>query len=181
MFLNKVDMVDDPELLDLVELEVRELLVDYDFPGDETPIIRGCALKALIEGDPAVGREDQELMDALDNYIPQPVREIEKPFMMPVEDVFSITGRGTVATGRIERGIVKVGEEVAVVGFNARQEDGRHRRRDVPKAARRGRGGRQRRTAAARDREGRDRAWNGAGQAGHRSRRTRNSRPRSTS
>src|SRR5512132_818185 len=121
VFLNKVDMVDDPELLDLVELEVRELLSEYDFPGDDTPIIRGSALQALESGDPNSewGQKITELMDALDNYIPQPVRETEKPFIMPVEDVFSITGRGTVATGRIERGIVKVGEEVALIGFNA--------------------------------------------------------------
>jgi elongation factor Tu len=121
VFMNKVDMVDDPELLELVELEVRELLSSYDFPGDDTPIIKGSALKALESGDPDSewGKKIGELMDALDNYIPQPVRETEKPFLMPVEDVFSITGRGTVATGRIERGIVKVGEEVALVGFGA--------------------------------------------------------------
>jgi elongation factor Tu len=119
VFMNKVDMVDDPELLDLVELEVRELLSAYNFPGDETPIIKGSALKALESGDPNSewGKAIGELMDALDSYIPQPKREIEKPFLMPVEDVFSITGRGTVATGRIERGVIKVGEEVALVGF----------------------------------------------------------------
>ena len=121
VFLNKVDMVDDPELLELVELEVRELLSSYDFPGDDTPIIKGSALKALESGDPNSewGQKITELMEALDSYIPQPVRETEKPFIMPVEDVFSITGRGTVATGSIERGIVKVGEEVALIGFNA--------------------------------------------------------------
>jgi elongation factor Tu len=121
VFLNKVDMVDDPELLDLVELEVRELLSEYDFPGDEIPLIKGSALKALESGDPKSewGQKIGELMEALDTYIPQPKREVDKPFLMPVEDVFSITGRGTVATGRIERGIVKVGEEVALVGFNA--------------------------------------------------------------
>jgi len=121
VFMNKVDMVDDPELLDLVELEVRELLSQYNFPGDETPIIRGSALKALESMDPKSewGAKIGELMDALDSYIPQPVREVERPFLMPVEDVFSITGRGTVATGRIERGIIKVQEEVALVGFNA--------------------------------------------------------------
>jgi elongation factor Tu len=121
VFMNKVDMVDDPELLELVELEVRELLSSYDFPGDDTPIIKGSALKALESGDPASeqGKVIQELLDALDSYIPQPKREIDKPFLMPVEDVFSITGRGTVATGRIERGVVKVGEEVALVGFGA--------------------------------------------------------------
>src|SRR5687768_6557230 len=121
VFLNKVDMVDDPELLELVELEVRELLSSYGFPGDDTPMIKGSALKALESGDPNSewGAKITELMDALDSYIPQPERETEKPFIMPVEDVFSITGRGTVATGRIERGIVKVGEEVSLIGFNA--------------------------------------------------------------
>jgi elongation factor Tu len=121
VFMNKVDMVDDPELLELVELEVRELLSSYEFPGDDTPIIQGSALQALQSGDPnsEQGKKIQELLDALDSYIPQPKREVDKPFLMPVEDVFSITGRGTVATGRIERGVVKVGEEVALVGFVA--------------------------------------------------------------
>ena len=121
VFMNKVDMVDDAELLELVELEVRELLSSYDFPGDETPIIKGSALKALGERGPRSewAKPIQELMEALDSYIPQPKREIDKPFLMPVEDVFSITGRGTVATGRIERGVIKVGEEVAIVGFNS--------------------------------------------------------------
>jgi elongation factor Tu len=121
VFMNKVDMVDDPELLELVELEVRELLSQYNFPGDETPIIKGSALKALESGDPAseYGQKIGELMDVLDSYIPQPKRDVDKPFLMPVEDVFSITGRGTVATGRIERGRIKVGEEVALVGFNS--------------------------------------------------------------
>jgi elongation factor Tu len=121
VFLNKVDMVDDAELLELVELEVRELLSSYDFPGDETPIIKGSALKALESGDPTSewAQPIQALLEALDSYIPQPKREIDKPFLMPVEDVFSITGRGTVATGRIERGVIKVGEEVAIVGFNS--------------------------------------------------------------
>src|SRR5438874_3491500 len=121
VFMNKVDMVDDAELLDLVELEVRELLSSYDFPGDDTPIIKGSALKALESGDPnsEYGKKIGELMDALDSYIPQPKRETDKPFLMPVEDVFSITGRGTVATGRIERGKIKVGEEVALIGFNS--------------------------------------------------------------
>src|SRR5258706_1018879 len=121
VFMNKVDMVDDAELLELVELEVRELLSSYDFPGDDTPIIKGSALKALESGDPnsEYGKKIGELMDALDSYIPQPKRETEKPFLMPVEDVFSITGRGTVATGRIERGKIKVGEEVALIGFNS--------------------------------------------------------------
>ena len=120
VFLNKVDMVDDEELLELVELEVRELLSEYDFPGDDLPVIKGSALKALENGEP--GNEDtqciDELMDAIDNYIPEPVRDIDRPFLMPVEDVFSITGRGTVATGRIERGVIKMGEEVEIVGLN---------------------------------------------------------------
>jgi len=117
--LNKVDMVDDPELLDLVELEVRELLSSYDFPGDELPIVRISALKALESGDPASewGKKIMELMDAVDSYIPLPERAIDKPFLMPVEDIFSISGRGTVVTGRIERGIVKVGEEIEIVGI----------------------------------------------------------------
>jgi elongation factor Tu len=124
VFMNKVDMVDDPELLDLVELEVRELLSAYEFPGDDIPIIKGSALKALESDDPDSewGQKIGELMDALDSYIPEPTRETDKPFLMPVEDVFSITGRGTVATGRIERGIVKVGEEVQLVGFNAEKK-----------------------------------------------------------
>jgi elongation factor Tu len=119
VFLNKVDMVDDEELLELVELEVRELLSEYEFPGEEIPVIRGSALKALESGDPAAPETKciAELMDALDNYIPEPQREVEKPFMMAVEDVFSITGRGTVGTGRIDRGVVKVGDEVEIVGI----------------------------------------------------------------
>ena len=118
VFLNKCDLVDDPELLDLVELEVRELLSEYQFPGDDTPVIRGAALKA-IEGDEAWVAKIQELFDALDSNVPQPEREVDKPFLMPVEDVFSITGRGTVATGRIERGKIKVQEEVERVGLGA--------------------------------------------------------------
>jgi len=118
VFLNKADMVDDAELLELVELEVRELLSSYDFPGDDIPIIKGSALKAL-EGEKSELGEDSvnRLMDAVDSYIPDPERAIDRPFLMPVEDVFSISGRGTVATGRVERGIVKVGEEVEVVGI----------------------------------------------------------------
>ena len=168
VFLNKVDMVDDPELLELVELEVRELLSSYDFPGDDTPMIKGSALKALESGDPnsEQGQKIQELLDALDTYIPQPKREIDKPFLMPVEDVFSITGRGTVATGRIERGVVKVAEEVALVGFNSDEEDGGDGGGDVPQAAGPGRGGGQRGAAAAGHREERDRAGDGAGEAG---------------
>jgi elongation factor Tu len=114
--LNKVDMVDDEELLELVELEVRELLTAYEFPGDDTPVVRVSALRAL-EGDPAAAAQVVALMDAVDSYIPEPAREVDKPFLMPVEDVFSITGRGTVATGRIEQGAVRVGEEVEVVGI----------------------------------------------------------------
>ena len=118
VFLNKCDLVDDAELLDLVELEVRELLSQYKYPGDDVPVIRGSAIKA-IEGDAAAVAQIKALCDALDNYIPEPVRETAKPFLMPVEDVFSITGRGTVATGRIERGHIKVGEDVQLVGFGA--------------------------------------------------------------
>ncbi len=121
VFLNKCDLVDDEELLDLVELEVRELLTQYKFDGDDAPVIRGSATKA-IEGDPAWVAKIEELYDALDTYIPIPERVTDKPFLMPVEDVFSITGRGTVATGRIERGIIKVGEEVQLVGFNAEKK-----------------------------------------------------------
>ncbi len=118
VFLNKCDLVDDPELLDLVELEVRELLSRYEYPGDDVPVIRGAALKA-IEGDATWVAKVWELLGALDTHIPVPKREVDKPFLMPVEDVFSITGRGTVATGRVDRGKVKVGEEVALVGFGA--------------------------------------------------------------
>ena len=118
VFLNKADMVDDEELLELVELEVRELLSSYDFPGDDIPIIKGSALKALEGEKSELGEESiNRLMDAVDSYIPDPERAIDRPFLMPVEDVFSISGRGTVATGRVERGIVKVGEEVEVVGI----------------------------------------------------------------
>jgi elongation factor Tu len=121
VFLNKVDMVDDPELLELVELEVRELLSEYDFPGDDLPVIKGSGLRALESGDPNSewGQKITELMDAIDSYIPMPERAVDKPFLMPVEDVFSITGRGTVATGRIERGIIKVGETVQIVGMGS--------------------------------------------------------------
>ena len=115
--LNKVDAVDDPELLELVELEVRELLSAYEFPGDEIPVIKGSALKAL-EGDAEWEKTVEELMEAVDSYIPTPARDVEKPFLMPVEDIFTIQGRGTVATGRVERGIVKVGEEVEIVGIH---------------------------------------------------------------
>ena len=116
VFLNKVDMVDDEELLELVEMEVRDLLSEYDFPGDDTPVIAGSALKAL-EGDANYEAKVLELMEQVDAYIPEPERDTDKPFMMPVEDVFSITGRGTVATGRVERGQVRVGDEVEIVGI----------------------------------------------------------------
>ncbi len=119
VFLNKCDMVDDPELIELVELEVRELLTKYEYPGDEVPVIKGSALKALESDDPdsEEARCIFELLEALDNFIPEPVREVDKPFLMPIEDVFSISGRGTVVTGRVERGRLKVGDEVEVVGF----------------------------------------------------------------
>ena len=121
VFLNKCDMVDDEELIDLVEMEVRELLNEYDFPGDDTPVIRGSALKAL-EGDPQWTPAIDELMEAVDTYIPTPTRDVDKPFLMPVEDVFTITGRGTVATGRVERGQVNVGDTVEVVGLKEKAE-----------------------------------------------------------
>jgi elongation factor Tu len=119
VFLNKVDMVDDPELIELVELELRELLSKYGFPGDDVPIIKGSALKALESDDPDSPEAACifELMDAVDSYIPDPVRDVDKPFLMPIEDVFSISGRGTVVTGRVERGAITVGEEVEIVGF----------------------------------------------------------------
>jgi elongation factor Tu len=121
VFLNKVDMVDDPELIELVELELRELLSKYEYPGDDLPIIKGSALKALEcgcgKGDCPNCQPILELMEAIDTYVPEPVRDIEKPFLMPVEDVFSISGRGTVVTGRVERGLIKVGEEVEIVGI----------------------------------------------------------------
>jgi elongation factor Tu len=123
VYLNKVDAVDDPELLDLVELEVRELLTKYEFPGDKTPIIRGSALKAL-EGDKGETGEGSiaKLMEAVDSFIPTPVRDIDKPFLMAIEDVFSISGRGTVVTGRVERGVIKVGDEVEILGIRPTQK-----------------------------------------------------------
>jgi len=118
VYMNKVDQVDDEELLELVEMEIRELLSSYDFPGDDIPIIRGSALAALEDKTPEIGRESVlKLMDAVDEYIPQPERPIDQPFLMPIEDVFSISGRGTVVTGRVERGVVKVGEEIEIVGI----------------------------------------------------------------
>jgi elongation factor Tu len=123
VFMNKVDMVDDPELLDLVELEVRELLSKYEFPGDDIPVVRGSALQALESGDPEAAATQCvfELMEAVDTYIPTPQRAVERPFLMPVEDVFTISGRGTVATGRVERGVIQVGDEVEIVGMRATQ------------------------------------------------------------
>ena len=120
VFMNKVDLVDDPEILDLVELEVRELLTKYEFPGDDIPIVRGSALKSMeSDGDPEaeVNKPILELMEAVDNYIPEPVRLMDKPFLMPIEDIFTISGRGTVVTGRVERGKVKIGEDIEIVGF----------------------------------------------------------------
>ena len=124
VFLNKTDQVDDPELIELVELELRELLSQYEFPGDEIPIIKGSALKALESGDPSSEecKPILELMEVVDNYIPTPTRDVDKPFLMPVEDIFSITGRGTVGTGRIERGKVKVGDEMEIVGLGAKRK-----------------------------------------------------------
>jgi elongation factor Tu len=123
VYLNKVDMVDDPELIELVEMELRELLSSYQFPGDDIPIIKGSALCALEDRNPEIGEKSVlELMDAVDAYIPQPVRATDRPFLMPVEDVFSISGRGTVATGRVERGVIKVGEEVEIVGIRPTQK-----------------------------------------------------------
>jgi elongation factor Tu len=126
VFLNKVDMVDDPELIELVELEVRELLNQYEFPGDDIAIIRGSALKAMQSESKESGAEEyqciQQLLDAIDERIPEPVRDIDKPFLMPIEDVFSISGRGTVVTGRAERGIIKVGDEIEIVGFTPTQK-----------------------------------------------------------
>ena len=119
--LNKVDMVDDEELLDLVELEVRELLSEYEFPGDDTPVVRVSALKGL-EGDPDAEQQILDLMQAVDEFVPEPVRETDKPFLMPIEDVFTIQGRGTVVTGKVERGRVKVGDEVEIVGLRPTQK-----------------------------------------------------------
>ena len=122
VYMNKVDQVDDPELLELVEMEIRDLLSSYDFPGDEIPIIKGSALAVLEDGDKKLGEESiLQLMDAIDNYIPQPDRPKDKPFLMPIEDVFSISGRGTVVTGRVERGVIKVGDTIEIVGIKPTQ------------------------------------------------------------
>jgi elongation factor Tu len=172
VFLNKVDMVDD-ELLELVEMELRELLTKYGSPATTRPIIRGSALAAL-EGDPEIGAgQILKLMQAVDSFIPTPVRDLDKPFLMPIEDVFTISGRGTVVTGRVERGIVKVGDKVEIVGIKRHPQDDGHRRRDVPQAARRRRGRRQRRRPAPRHQEGRDRARPGPREAPKSSPRTR--------
>ena len=181
VFLNKCDMVDDAELLELVEMEVRELLDKYDFPGDATPIVHGSA-KLAMEGDKGELGEQaiMKLADALDSYIPTPERAIDGAFLMPVEDVFSISGRGTVVTGRVERGVIKVGEEIEIVGIAGHAKDHLHRRGDVPQAARPGPGRRQRRHLAARHQARRRAARPGAVQARVASSRTRTSRPRST-
>ena len=165
--LNKCDMVDDEEILELVELEVRELLSEYEYDGDDIPVVKVAAFPAL-NGDAKWGESIMELMDAVDEHIPQPVREIDKPFLMPVEDVFTITGRGTVITGRIERGVVKVNETVDIIGIRHDQADHHgHRCRDVPQAARRGPGGRERRPAASWHQARGRRARHGRDQAGH--------------
>ena len=163
--LNKVDAVDDPELLDLVELEVRELLTKYEFPGDEMPVMRVSALGAL-NGEPQWEKGVLELMEAVDNYFPLPKREMDRPFLMPIEDIFSIQGRGTVVTGRIERGMVKVGEEMEIVGFRETRKTVVTGRGDVQEAAGRRAGGGQRGAAAAGHREGRSGARAGGRQAG---------------
>ena len=161
--LNKCDAVDDPELLDLVELEVRELLKSYQFPGDDVPVVRLSALGAL-NGEAKWEKQVDELMAAVDKYIPQPARELDKPFLMPIEDIFSISGRGTVVTGRIERGKVKGGRGSGNRGLPRDPQDGGDRRRNVQEAVGRRPGGRQCRTAAARHCEGRCGARHGAGQ-----------------
>ena len=165
VFLNKCDAVEDTELIDLVEMEVRELLSKYQFPGDDAPVIRGSALGAL-NGEAQWEAKIDELMDAVDSYVPQPDRAVDLPFLMPIEDIFSISGRGTVVTGRIERGKVKVGEESEIVGFRETRKTVCHGRGNVQEAAGRGHGGRQRRHAAARHSQGRRGAGHGSGQAG---------------
>ena len=170
VFLNKVDMVDDPELLELVELEVRELLSKYEFPGDKTPIIRGSALKALECGcgkvDCAKCKCISELTEALDSYIPMPERAIDKPFLMAIEDVFSISGRGTVVTGRVERGVVKVGDEVEIIGLRDTQKTVATGVEMFRKLLDQGQAGDNIGVSASRDEEGRRGARPGAGEAG---------------
>ena len=166
VFLNKADMVDDKELLELVEVEVRELLSKYEFPGDKTPIVIGSALKALEGDEGELGvKAILKLAEALDAYIPQPKRAVDGPFLMPVEDVFSISGRGTVVTGRVERGIIKVGEEIEIVGLKPTTQDGVHGRGDVQEAAGRGPGGGQRRHSPQGHQARRSRARPGACEA----------------
>ncbi len=165
VFLNKCDAVDDAELLDLVELEVRELLTGYGFPGNDLPVIRGSALGAL-NGEAAWEAKIDELMEAVDKYVPLPERSIDKPFLMPIEDIFSIQGRGTVVTGRIERGKVKVGEEAEIVGFRETRKTVVTGVEMFKKQLGRGHGRGQCRDAAARDRQGRRGARDGAGEAG---------------
>ena len=151
VYMNKVDMVDDPELLDLVELETRELLSEYDFPGDDIPVVRGSALKAVEGEDSEVGTGSiEELMQHVDDYIPMPERPVDQPFLMPIEDVFSITGRGTVGTGRIERGRVKTGEDVEIVGIKETRKTVCTGVEMFRKILDEGRGRRQRRTASPR-------------------------------
>ena len=183
VYMNKVDMVDDPELLDLVELEVRELLTSYQFPGDDIPVVRGSALMALEDKNAGAGRAVDPEADGGGGRATSRSRSAtkDKPFLMPIEDVFSISGRGTVVTGRVERGIVKVGEEVEIVGLKADDQDGGDGRRDVPQAAGPGRGGRQHRRAAARHRAARKSSAARFWPSRARSRRTRSSRPRPTS
>ena len=163
--LNKCDAVDDAELLDLVELEVRELLKTYQFPGDDLPVVRLSALGAL-NGEEKWEKQVDALMDAVDKYVPLPARDIDKPFLMPIEDIFSISGRGTVVTGRIERGKVKVGEEAEIVGFRETRKTVVTGVEMFKKQLDEGHGGRQRRSAAARHGEGRRGARDGAGEAG---------------
>jgi elongation factor Tu len=169
VYMNKVDQVDDEELLELVEMEIRELLSSYDFPGDDIPIIRGSALAALDgRDDEASGRASiLKLMEAVDSYVPQPERPKDQPFLMPIEDVFSISGRGTVVTGRIERGVVKVGEEVEIIGIRDTQKTVVTGVEMFRKLLGFGRGGRQCGLPAARHRQGRGGAWPGSVQAGH--------------
>ena len=162
--LNKVDQVDDEELLELVELEVRELLTEYEFPGDDTPIVRVSALKAL-EGDADAAAGVLELMEAVDSFVPEPTRDLDKPFLMPIEDVFSITGRGTVVTGKVEQGVIHTGDEIEIVGIRPTQKTTCTGCGDVPQAPRSGPGRRQHRCPAPGHEEGRGRAGPGALQA----------------
>ena len=179
VFMNKCDAVEDPELLELVELEVRELLKLYQFPGDDIPVIRGSALGAL-NGEEKWEKQIDALMEAVDKYIPQPVRDVDKPFAMPIEDIFSISGRGTVVTGRVERGKVKVGEEVEIVGFRPTMKRVVTGIEMFRKLLGRRHGGRQRGAPVARDGKGRSGARAGAGASRRRSRRTRSSRRKRT-